>query len=178
MLQFRAKVGLLTDGDIWFVFYADVLSPDPSNDRLRVARFERFGAGSEIFSGNPWAILLAALMLADPEGLPPRPRPLVRQPTIARVSSSHRFSGPAPSPSSGPMTRTRARGAAAQGVGAGPDVAGQAYMPYTEADDTTEREREDNLESEDHGQGSIQRRLVSCLPSCCCAIPDLAAIDG
>lgn len=183
MLQFRTTIGLLTDGDTWFIFYADISSPDPSNDKLRVVRFERFGfgAGSEMFSGNPWAILLAALMLADPNGLPPRPRPFVPPPTVPRVAPARRPLGSATPPTSGPTTRNRARDAAPRRVNPGPNAAGQAQLSHDKAADASsaapasadlalEWRPEYDLESKDDGEVAMHRRLVSFLSMFWCAV--------
>lgn len=69
MVQAKSRIGLLTDGDSWFVFIADISASSPAEDTIRVARFSEVH-GNRLFSGNPYAILLACLHMVDELGLP------------------------------------------------------------------------------------------------------------
>ncbi len=60
MVQARSRIGILTDGDTWFVLIADISASSPEHDVIRVARFSEVH-GDSLFAGNPYAILLACL---------------------------------------------------------------------------------------------------------------------
>lgn len=110
MIQYRVKIGLLTGGDLCYIFIADVTTSSPSDDCVRVAQFARRPMSADrspMFFGSPRAALLACLALDDPNGLPPRSAddpisttyPVTRQSGPYRVQPDGR----------GPVARAQAR---------------------------------------------------------------------
>lgn len=129
MIQYRVKIGFLTDGDLWYIFIADVTASSPKDDCVRVAQFAprpMSADQSPLFCGSPWATLLACLALADPNGLPIRSAddPLSTAYPVTRQSGPYRAQPDGP----GPVTRAQARQANTLPGGTGQSDAANAQQ--------------------------------------------------